>query len=201
MLTVLSVDPSLRNTGLTIAHFPDDGKMILEFETLKSVKGDNRLLVFRRQFHRIYTICKGYHTIMGVVENYSFGSVGNAFTQTIEAGASCRLGMAVRNIPIVEIAPRSWKLEVLRNGAADKKEIKEKMEILSNPKRRIRDPITRAFFDSARDDPWSNEHERDSFLLMIAFFHLLMKDDYLKGGREDDLNDLRIRFNKILKNV
>ena len=181
--SIISVDPSLRSTGVTLLTLePESNRFELNLSTIESVKGDERILVLKNLFKTIFGMCRKSDVDFGIVEGYSFMSEGNAYSQTIEAGASCRIGMAVSGIPLVEIPPGTWKKVVLRNGHASKKEIKEMVADMTSPGKQPTNVISRLFLSNLPEG-WKSPDELDSLLIMIAFFNLLIKEkDYFSGS-------------------
>ena len=203
-LSIVSVDPSLRSTGIAVVTMdPDEVQFDIQLSTLKSVKGDERLLVFRNQFVKIHQLCKENSSVLGIVEGYSFNSGGNAHTYTVEAGASCRLGITARGLPIVEMPPRLWKREVLKNGAASKKEIREKANQMTEPGKRPKNIVSRIFISNLSREQWSTPDELDALFIMIAFFNLLVKESTYFHGKtrasDELLKDIRDTFIATLK--
>ena len=207
--SVISVDPSLRSTGITLLTFdPENNVFDISLSTIKSTKGDERILVFRDLFAKTFGMCKEHDVSLGIVEGYSFMSQGNAFSQTIEAGAACRIGIAARGVPIIEIPPTLWKREVLKNGNASKKEIKEKVGRLTDPDRKPKNVFSRLFIANLPDGHWKSPDELDSLLMLVAFFNLLVnQEDYFHAHvrSKETLHDLReniietLRVNGLLR--
>lgn len=179
-LSVLSIDPSLRSTGISLLTIdPENDVFDVKLSTLKSVKGDERMEVFRNQFTTIHRMCKSNKVVFGVVEGYSYNSGGNAHTYVIEAGAACRLGLSVNGIPLVEIPPPLWKREVLKNGQASKKEVRDKVSQMMKPNLRPKEAVSRLFVQTLKKSgsTWSTPDELDSLLIAISFFRLLIKQE------------------------
>lgn len=169
---IIAIDPSIRSTGITsLTLEPGEGTFELEKQTIKSTKDDERIQVLENLFRSVYEQSRTNETCFGVVEGYSYMSQGNAVTQTIEAGAACRLGLSVASVPLVEIPPSVWKNAVLLNGQASKKEIRQKVGQLLEG--RPKNPITRMFLHYVKE--WDNQDELDSLLLLICFFVILIK--------------------------
>ena len=200
--SIISIDPSLRSTGITLLTFDsDDNQFDLTLKTLKSVKDDERMQVFSDQFRTVHTLCKDNNVVFGVVEGYSFGSQGNVFTQTVEAGCACRLGISVQGIPLVELPPPKWKNTVLSNGNLSKKQIREKVAEILQPNRKPKNVVSRLFFGNLPKS-WTSPDELDSLLVLIAFFIILVKaPDYFHSQvrAEKVLADLRTAMIDSLK--
>ena len=213
MHTVISIDPSLRSTGVTLLTLdPDTKKFKVQLQTLKSTSDDERMQTIANQFRTIHKLCRDNEVVFGVVEGYAFAAEGNARTQMAEVGAACRLGLAVNGIPFVELPPRKWKSVALKSGAASKKEIREKVALLSNPAefmdeidRPLRDDevtlltstrkrpinkIMRLFLKRLPKKGWSSPDEMDSGMMLVALLTTIVQaPDYLKAQVADPLID------------
>ena len=101
-LNIIVIDPSLRSSGvLTCKH----GKI----ETFAIQRKEERLQVLGYYTKFFVKTVKETQWDLCVIENYSFGSQSSSVSVQSEIGGIIRGCFAARDVPIIEIAPATWK--------------------------------------------------------------------------------------------
>jgi hypothetical protein len=101
-LNIVSIDPSLRSTGL---FFCEEGKCRSETLAPKT----DRLVTLGFYARYFVKLAKSKDWDLLLIENYSFGSKSNAVTVQAEVGGIIRACFAARGILIVEMPIQTWK--------------------------------------------------------------------------------------------
>ena len=117
----MTVDPSLRSTGICVVHRGHKTTCVINTKGLDRVDA----LIYIYDNMRGLLVESNVFFPLVVVEGYSFGSMGNAFTKVIEAGAAVRMACYQSQITVVEVPPSRWKKEAVLKGNANKKYIQE----------------------------------------------------------------------------
>ncbi len=129
---ILAIDPSVRCTGLYYDD-PFEGPIGRVIERMPAEKAsgdaqDSRYAILRKIHDRIKHICRHNFFDIALIEQYAYGAKGSAVTKLAEAGAVVRLAVYSKGIPIVEIAPNTWKKLVVLNGHASKEYVRSFVE-------------------------------------------------------------------------
>lgn len=121
-LNIIVIDPSLRSSGVLTCK---QGNI----NTFAIQRKDERLQVLGYFTKYFVKLVKETSWDLCVIENYSFGSQSSSVSVQSEIGGIIRGCFAAVNVPIIEIAPASWKaitgfgkLKLKKNSVAEKRE-------------------------------------------------------------------------------
>ena len=116
---IIGVDQSLTETGYCILDL-NTGYRKTGIIKPKKIRGVDRLNFIELQLREILIL---NHITRGVMEGYSYGSIGRTF-ELGELGGIIKMIFNKRGIPLEIVPPTVWKKEVVGKGNANKDKVK-----------------------------------------------------------------------------
>ena len=102
-LSILSIDPSLRSTGVYYANGADRKVWLIQTKKLDRVAALSKLK------DACTSIAREYPADIGIVEGYAYGAHSSSMTTMGESGGIVRVILYEHTKCLLEIAPVAWK--------------------------------------------------------------------------------------------
>lgn len=147
-MKILGIDPGTATTGYGVITC--DGKKLLAIDSgwISTSKDDDKGKRLISTFQQTRAVIKKHKPDIVSIERLFFFINAKTAMAVAESGGVIRLAAALENVPFVEYAPLSIKLEVTGTGKADKKMVKTAVRKLLN----VRSPNKkRTHFDDVSD--------------------------------------------------
>lgn len=147
-MIIFGIDPGMATSGYGVVDCSEGKIRMIEMGWLATSKDDPKEKRLISIYEQTRTLIKKYKPDVISIERLFFFINLKTAMVVAEFGGVIRLAAAMENIPLVEYAPLSVKLEVTGKGNADKKMVKEavrKILHVSSPKRK------KTYFDDVAD--------------------------------------------------
>jgi len=176
MMNIIAIDPSTTCVGVCIntQHGKAETRAY-RYRRSKSVPRFEQLSQLWHDFVKLLNESSEFD--LAVIEQYSMNSFGNSATKLAEVGGVLRLLLTLKKIPILEIAPATWKSIACLKYDIPKGDIAERAEHLYGVR-------------------FGTQDECDAFLMERSVEIVLQQDSRHLTSTEKKLRDT---LNELLK--